>query len=340
MSITFTIKLLKWSRIMVNPQKGLENNSPNRSKVDNLICNPWGLLVIVGLVIALILGFIRLNIFPALKLKESMDIAGLFWGTATILAIVERSIELFIAAWRNPRKKEIEQDIAIFKEKTFQSLPQDQKDRINAKKAEIQTENENIANNLNEIEINQKALQTKETELQDQEKKIKTLADNDPSDPKLEAENLTLETIKAVINELSENNKALAKDIENRKVKLQNLENEHLGILMANPIRNNDSPESKLDDSRKSLTQYETDTAYYALYLGIGFGLFASFAGIRVLQPLVDVSGLETNQLEFFKKLDLVLSALAIAGGTKLFHGLPALISDTLSSTRNLVNKQ
>jgi hypothetical protein len=339
MSITFTIKLLKWSKIMSKTPSSPENKSQDESWINNLICNPWVLLVIVGLVIALVFGFIRFEIFKALTLKEPIDIAGLFLGTATILAIVERSIELFIAAWRNPGKKTIEQDIAILKEKTFQSLPQDQKDRINAKKAEIQTEKEKIVNNRHEIEINQKALQTKEKALQDQENKIQTLAANDP---KLEAEKLTLETIKAVINELSEDNKALEKDIENRKLTLQTLENEHLGILLANPILNDDSPDSQLDKYRKALTKYETNTAYYAIYLGIGFGFFASFAGIRILEPLVDLSTLKetSEQFKTFQKLDLVVSALGIAGGTKLFHGLPALISDTLSSTRNLVNKQ
>ena len=34
-----------------------------------------------------------------------------------------------------------------------------------------------------------------------------------------------------------------------------------------------------------------------------------------------------------------VLSALGIATGTKLFHGLPALVSDTITATRGQVNK-
>jgi hypothetical protein len=45
------------------------------------------------------------------------------------------------------------------------------------------------------------------------------------------------------------------------------------------------------------------------------------------------------EQIAKFYKLDLVLSALSIATGTKLFHGLPALVSDTITATRGQVNK-
>jgi hypothetical protein len=37
---------------MSTSQNGLKNNPQNKSLVDNLICKPWGLLGIVGLVIA------------------------------------------------------------------------------------------------------------------------------------------------------------------------------------------------------------------------------------------------------------------------------------------------
>jgi hypothetical protein len=268
-----------------------------------------------------------------------MDIAGLFWGTTTILAIVERSIELFIGAWRNPGKEELEQQIAILKEKTFQSLPEDQKKRISAKKGEIDNVEKEIANMSGEIGTNEKALKTKNKELGEQKQKIDQLPAQDAT---RKAEQAKLDAIQAVIEELDTSNRDLHIQIKNREIKLQTLNNEHLGILLANPILNNGSPDSELDTETKNLGKYKTRTAQYALYFGLGLGLFCSIAGIRILEPLVDLSTLKetSEQFKTFQKLDLVVSALGIAGGTKLFHGLPALISDTLSSTRNLVNKQ
>jgi hypothetical protein len=266
-----------------------------------------------------------------------MDIAGLFWGTATILAIVERSIELFIAAWRNPGKEKLEQEIVILKEKTFQSLPQDQKNRISAKKEEINNVEEEIANMSREIGTNEKALKTKNEELEEQKQTVDQLPAGDAT---REAEQAKLKAIQAVIDSLNIDNQELDKKIKNGKIELQRLNNEHLAILLANPILNDGSPDSKLDTKTKKLGKYKIITAQYALYLALGLGLFCSIAGIRILAPLVDLSTLVKGSKEFntFQKLDLVVSALGIAGGTKLFHGLPALISDTLSSTRKQIN--
>lgn len=297
----------------------------------NLIANPVLFLGILGLVFFLTLNMMQ--IFPSLTIRksESIDIAGIFWGTATILAIVERSIEMFIAAWRNPGKNQLEQKIAIEKEKTFQSLPQEQKDRINAKKEEIKMVGEEIMNKLSDRETNKIALETKNNELEDQQQKVDALPDEDPSK---QEEKANLDSIQAVVDSLNTNNQRLDEQIKGLEIKLQTLNNEHLALLLGNSIS------SKLDDQIKELAEYEVITAQYALYLGIGFGLMASIAGIRILEPLVDLSGLEDAQLNTFQKFDLVVSALGISGGTKLFHGLPALISDTLQSTRDMVNNR
>ena len=308
-------------------------------QIEDIIANPFIFLVVVG--VAFFLALNVWKILPSLNLRSSssMDIAGLFWGTATILAIVERSIELFIGAWRNPGKEELEQQIAILKEKTSQSLPEDQKKRISAKKGEIDNVEKEIANMSGEIiGTNEKALKTKNKELEEQKEKIDQLPAQDAT---RKAEQAKLDAIQAVIEKLDTSNRDLHIQIKNREIKLQTLNNEHLGILLANPILNNGSPDSELDTETKNLGKYKTRTAQYALYLGLGLGLFCSIAGIRILEPLVDLSTLKetSEQFKTFQKLDLVVSALGIAGGTKLFHGLPALISDTLSSTRNLVNK-
>jgi hypothetical protein len=96
---------------------------------------------------------------------------------------------------------------------------------------------------------------------------------------------------------------------------------------------------AQLISKQKELLQYITLTKKYALLLSLVFGFMASFTGIRILEPLVNMTTTKPEQIATFYKLDLVLSALGIATGTKLFHGLPALVSDTITATRGQVNK-
>jgi hypothetical protein len=182
-----------------------------------LLNNPfWFLLFLVGLVAFLLLA--NIAIFPSLTLRGDIALDKIFIGTIAIVAVVERSVELFIAAWRNPEKEVLEQEISLLK---------------------------NLA-----------------------------------------------------------------------------------------------PPEEKpqLISKEKELLQYITLTKKYALLLSLVFGFMASFTGIRILEPLVNMTTTKPEQIATFYKLDLVLSALGIATGTKLFHGLPALVSDTITATRGQVN--
>ena len=183
-----------------------------------LLNNPfWFLLFLVGLVAFLLLA--NIAIFPSLTMRGDISLDKIFIGTIAIVAVVERSVELFIAAWRNPQKEVLEQEISLLK---------------------------NLA-----------------------------------------------------------------------------------------------PPEEKpqLISKEKELLQYITLTKKYALLLSLVFGFMASFTGIRILEPLVNMTTTKPEQIATFYKLDLVLSALGIATGTKLFHGLPALVSDTITATRGQVNK-
>ena len=188
------------------------------TKIEKILLNNpfWFLLFLVGLVAFLLLA--NIAIFPSLTLRGDIALDKIFIGTIAIVAVVERSVELFIAAWRNPEKEVLEQEISLLK---------------------------NLA-----------------------------------------------------------------------------------------------PPEEKpqLISKEKELLQYITLTKKYALLLSLVFGFMASFTGIRILEPLVNMTTTKPEQIAKFYKLDLVLSALGIATGTKLFHGLPALVSDTLKATRSQVN--
>lgn len=188
------------------------------TKIEKILLNNpfWFLLFLVGLVAFLLLA--NIAIFPSLTLRGDIALDKIFIGTIAIVAVVERSVELFIAAWRNPEKEVLEQEISLLK---------------------------NLA-----------------------------------------------------------------------------------------------PPEEKpqLISKEKELLQYITLTKKYALLLSLVFGFMASFTGIRILEPLVNMTTTKPEQIATFYKLDLVLSALGIATGTKLFHGLPALVSDTLKAARSQVN--
>ena len=290
-------------------------------------------LFIFGIIISWV--WFLAPIFRSLTIRNPIDIGGLFWGIVTILAIVERSIELFISAWRDPEKKELERKVNLSQEATFQSLPKITHDELIDIKIKIDKTIENINKIKIEKGINENVLKRKQGELNDRQQKGETGAN--------------LDTIQAVIDSLLQTDQQLNNDKNAEEIELQELENKHLGKLLANPIllKYSSPNASTLETEIEKLNGYIKDTAFYSLILGLGLGLFCSIAGIRILEPVVDLTELltsktqlETQQLEIFQKLDILVSALGISGGSKLFHGLPALISDTLSSTRNLVNKQ
>ena len=190
------------------------------TKIEKILLNNpfWFLLFLIGLVAFLLLA--NIAIFPSLTLRGDIALDKIFIGTIAIVAVVERSVELFIAAWRNPEKEVLEQEISLLK---------------------------NLA-----------------------------------------------------------------------------------------PPSEEEKPQ--LISKEKELLQYITLTKKYALLLSLVFGFMASFTGIRILEPLVNMTTTKPEQIATFYKLDLVLSALGIATGTKLFHGLPALVSDTITATRGQVN--
>jgi hypothetical protein len=201
-------------------QSSVSLNSMTRKIETFLLNNPfWFLLFLIGLVAFLLIA--NIAIFPSLTLRGDIALDKIFIGTIAIVAVVERSVELFIAAWRNPEKEVLEQEISLLK---------------------------NLA-----------------------------------------------------------------------------------------PPSEEEKPQ--LISKQKELLQYITLTKKYALLLSLVFGFMASFTGIRILEPLVNMTTTKPEQIAKFYKLDLVLSALGIATGTKLFHGLPALVSDTITATRGQVNK-
>ena len=95
-------------------QSSVSLNSMTRKIETFLLNNPfWFLLFLIGLVAFLLLA--NIAIFPSLTLRGDIALDKIFIGTIAIVAVVERSVELFIAAWRNPQKEVLEQEISLLK---------------------------------------------------------------------------------------------------------------------------------------------------------------------------------------------------------------------------------
>lgn len=91
--------------------------------------------------------------------------------------------------------------------------------------------------------------------------------------------------------------------------------------------------------SAKDIEQYQTGTQTFAFFGGFLLGLCSSFVGIRILEPLVVITDIITaEQQRAFIGLDILLTALAISGGSKIFHLLVSTVTDFTAQTRSQIN--
>ena len=86
-----------------------------------------------------------------------------------------------------------------------------------------------------------------------------------------------------------------------------------------------DSPAavSTLQDASDDLVQYTGQTRRYAFALAVAFSVMAVTAGVRVLWPMLDTTVLKTlpsDQLDYFRWYDMLLSTLLLAGGAAGIH--------------------
>jgi hypothetical protein len=88
----------------------------------------------------------------------------------------------------------------------------------------------------------------------------------------------------------------------------------------------------------EAIIKYQTATKNFSLVGGFLLGLFSSLAGIRVLESFVDISSTLESQRIAFRTLDILLTALAISGGSKVFHELVSILTDFAAQTRSQIN--
>ena len=106
-------------------------------------------------------------------------------------------------------------------------------------------------------------------------------------------------------------------------------------ILLEEEIRSETDDQAKAGKEKK-LEQYKAGTQRRALLAGFTLGILVSLAGVRLLGPIFDVSGVGVSgfQAAVFQFADIVITAGLIAGGSATIHELMALIDDFLKASR------
>ena len=72
----------------------------------------------------------------------------------------------------------------------------------------------------------------------------------------------------------------------------------------------------------KERIQYRANSRFISQWMGLGFGIFVSMVGIRVLGNLVDESKLVGDQAAIFLLVDIILSGAVLAGGSEAINKL------------------
>jgi hypothetical protein len=112
-------------------------------------------------------------------------------------------------------------------------------------------------------------------------------------------------------------------------------------IQLENKLNINSSTGGQASDTLpggQSLKKYQQDTAIIAFYAGFFLGIVSALVGVRILEPLVDITQIAENQLRAFRTLDILLTGLTVSGGSKVFHELISVFTDFLAVTRKKVD--
>lgn len=92
--------------------------------------------------------------------------------------------------------------------------------------------------------------------------------------------------------------------------------------------------------AQDSLDEYRGKTRQYAFLLLLCFGLAAAMAGVRAIQPLytVTVQSPGENQGSVFGAVDVVVTALMLAGGANGIHSIMSMFLSYIDTTTDRIN--
>ncbi len=78
---------------------------------------------------------------------------------------------------------------------------------------------------------------------------------------------------------------------------------------------------------------YKARSRFIAQWFGLGIGTLVALAGVRVLNGIVDVTGLSGAQTTFFVIVDVLLTGAVLAGGSDALNRITKLYSSFMSTT-------
>lgn len=98
--------------------------------------------------------------------------------------------------------------------------------------------------------------------------------------------------------------------------------------------------------NRIELTKYKSTTSRLAFISGVSMGIMISFAGVRVLYPLMimtvgknALNQVSENQVFFFNTLDILVTGGIIGGGSDGIHKVINVITGFLDATNVKIKK-
>ncbi|MBD2090034.1 hypothetical protein H6F67_09235 [Microcoleus sp. FACHB-1515] len=88
------------------------------------------------------------------------------------------------------------------------------------------------------------------------------------------------------------------------------------------------------------LNRYGHETKSIALRAGFVLGIVVSLVGFRILEPLIVLEAIDSNQRIAFQTLDIILTGLTISAGSNVFHDVISVFTDFLRATRGRIGNQ
>lgn len=88
---------------------------------------------------------------------------------------------------------------------------------------------------------------------------------------------------------------------------------------------------------QNELTRYGNETKSIALRAGFVLGIAVSLVGFRILEPLIALDAVNSNQRIAFQTLDILLTGLTISAGSNVFHDVISVLTDFLKATRGKI---
>ncbi len=95
-----------------------------------------------------------------------------------------------------------------------------------------------------------------------------------------------------------------------------------------------------LESAETKRRNYKSESRYISQWLGLAMGVLLSFVGVRVLENLLIIGPLEGFQKSAFVAVDVMLTGVAIAGGSDSINKMMKVYSSFMESTAQRTQAQ